>query len=100
MEGSVVCAARKSRIGGGRFSRPPPSAFYGRLPALVAADVAADARSLDDPLDSPLVARHARRHVVLLHALVHGLVRLAHDRADPVVDLVLVPAEVLEVLHP
>src|SRR5215212_4131909 len=103
MEGSVVCAARKSRTkGGGSRGRPLLRSTGGsrlaRREAL--ADVAAGARGLHHALDAQLVRRHPQRDVVLLGTLVHRLVGLAHDLAEAVVDVLLVPAEMLEVLHP
>src|SRR5687768_1031998 len=56
-------------------------------------DVAARARRLDDALDAHLVRGDPQRHAVVQRPAVHLAVGAAHDRAELVVDLALVPVE-------
>ncbi len=78
------------------------AASAGSSPAvpLGSVEVAAGAGRLDDALDRRLERCGAERLLLALGASVDLVERLAEDRSQLRVDLLLVPAEVLEVLHP
>src|SRR5437588_5231316 len=95
MEGSVVWCGTHSRLRRGWARTPPPSPFS--APRM---DVAARGRRLHHALDPQLVGRRAQRNVALAGLLADLAVRALDDLPQPLVYLVLLPAEVLEVLDP
>src|SRR5881227_1239400 len=95
MEGSVVSCGTKAACEGVGPHGPAPLRTSG-----VVVDVAAGGRGLQHALDTELECRRPQRQVLVARLLADLAVGAPHDLSEPLVHLVLLPAEVLEVLDP